>query len=311
MKKELLGVYLASALPAANQDPEAAMRLIAKHGFKAVQFYHYNAKGDLSLKAKTEKERLRLLVDLPGELGLTVTGLACDNSWQKQDTVEERSVELMEAIDLAARCRIPVVIVHGGERIVEDEEENRRAWKRLLENLAFGIRYAADKGVTLAQEPGGGVWMVHGWKILARLRSEIGETFKINYDPANIRMSGQDPVEGVYQLAGSIAHCHIKDAGFIKPKTHIDAYNAIVDERVLRDIPFASWRAELLKDCDNGKNAFVETPVGKGEVDFKAFVKALRDTGFDGAMAIEREGGDNRLEDILAARDCLTRYGLN
>lgn len=310
MKKELLGVYLASALPAANKDPETAMRLIAKHGFKAVQFYHYNSKGDLSLKDKTEKERLRLLVDIPGELGLTVTGLACDNSWEKQDTVQERSVDLMATVDLAVRCKIPVVIIHGGERIVADEEENKRAWKRLLENLKFGIRYATDKGVTLTQEPGGGVWMVHGWKILARLREEIGESFKVNYDPANVRMSAQDPVEGVYQLAGAIAHCHIKDAGFVKPKTHLDAYNATFDER-RGEFQFNACLEAILKDCDNKKNSFVETVVGQGEVDFKALLKALRETGFDGAMAIEREGGESRMEDILTARECLLKNGLN
>lgn len=309
MKKETLGVYLASVLPAANKDPEAAMRLIAGQGFNSIQFSHYNANGAWSLKGKTETERLRLLVDIPGELGLRIISLSCANAYEKLDTVRERSADLIEAINWAARCHIPIVIIHGGERITGDEEENQRAWKRLLENLDFGIRYATDMGVSLAMEPGGPLWMVHGWKILVRLRNEIGETFKVNYDPANVIMSAQDPIKGVYQLAETIIHCHIKDAGFVKPKPHIDAYNVAFDDRHGK-IQFAPWRDAVASDCDNQKNAYVETVVGQGEVDFNAFIKALREIGFEGDMAIECESSKNRMADIIAARECLLRSGL-
>lgn len=92
----------------------------------------------------------------------------------------------------------------------------------------------------------------------------------INFDPANMILYDKDnPVEAVRVLGPWIRHVHIKDAVRTKKR--------------------GEWGAEV--------------PWGEGEVGEKAFLKALKDVGFTGALAIEREGGDNRLGDInLAVR---------
>jgi len=41
-------------------------------------------------------------------------------------------------------------------------------------------------------------------------------------------------------------------------------------------------------------------------VNFPALIKALRDVGFEGWMAVEREGGETRVEDIIKARKCIS-----
>jgi sugar phosphate isomerase/epimerase len=45
-----------------------------------------------------------------------------------------------------------------------------------------------------------------------------------------------------------------------------------------------------------------EVVVGTGQVDWPAFLGVLDEASYDGALVIEREAGDDRVADILAAR---------
>ena len=53
----------------------------------------------------------------------------------------------------------------------------------------------------------------------------------------------------------------------------------------------------------NVADYFIETPVGEGDVDFNAYVGALRDIGFEGFLTIERETGDDPSADIAKAAE--------
>ncbi len=50
-----------------------------------------------------------------------------------------------------------------------------------------------------------------------------------------------------------------------------------------------------------------ETPLGEGAVDIPAFLRRLLELGYGGALVIEREGGPNVVEEILAARPYIER----
>jgi len=76
-----------------------------------------------------------------------------------------------------------------------------------------------------------------------------------------------DPVEAVRILSPWIRHVHVKDATRTKEP--------------------GTWGAEV--------------PWGTGEVGVDRFLAVLDEVGFTGAMAIEREAGDNRLGDIKQA----------
>jgi sugar phosphate isomerase/epimerase len=80
------------------------------------------------------------------------------------------------------------------------------------------------------------------------------------------------PTEAVQILGPWIRHVHIKDA--VRTKTP------------------GEWGSEV--------------PWGDGEVDGDAFLDALNTTCFDGALAIERESGEHRAEDIRKAIERLT-----
>ena len=47
--------------------------------------------------------------------------------------------------------------------------------------------------------------------------------------------------------------------------------------------------------------SFTEMPLGKGKVDFPAYLKALDDIGYKGFLTIEREVGDTPEQDIRDA----------
>jgi sugar phosphate isomerase/epimerase len=98
----------------------------------------------------------------------------------------------------------------------------------------------------------------------------------VNFDPANIILYDKgNPIEAVRILAPWVKHIHIKDAN--------------------RTTQPGTWGAEV--------------PWGDGQVQPEAFLKTLEEIGFDGALAIEREAGDNRFGDVKLAAERLGGYG--
>ena len=95
----------------------------------------------------------------------------------------------------------------------------------------------------------------------------------VNFDPANMILYNKGvPVEAVKKIAPWIRHMHIKDAKYTK-------------------VP-GTWGEEV--------------PWGDGEVNAPLLLKTLEEVGYQGAFAIERECGKNRVADIaLAAKRML------
>ena len=58
----------------------------------------------------------------------------------------------------------------------------------------------------------------------------------------------------------------------------------------------------------NSRDFFIETPVGEGDVDFPAYIKALKDIGYDGYLTVERETGADPSADIKKALDYIKDY---
>lgn len=123
---------------------------------------------------------------------------------------------------------------------------------------------AAKKKLTLLLET--------GQETAEELRAFLEEidhpAIAVNFDPANMILYDKgDPIEALHTLGPWIRHLHVKDATRTKQP--------------------GTWGAEV--------------PWGKGEVGAKAFINALKEIGFKGAMAIEREAGNDRPADIKLA----------
>lgn len=92
---------------------------------------------------------------------------------------------------------------------------------------------------------------------------------RVNFDPANLVMVVADiPHIAVKTLGKYIVHTHAKDG---------------------------------VKKGDG----YLELPLGEGDVNFDLYLPALKETGFDGFLTIEREVGDNPEKDIKMAVDFL------
>lgn len=132
-----------------------------------------------------------------------------------------------------------------------------------LETLAKAGAMAQEKGITLAFETG-----QETADLLKLTLDELkAPNLRVNFDPANMILYDMgDPIRAVDILGPYIRSVHVKDA--IRTK-----------------VP-GTWGAEV--------------PLGKGQVDIKKFVQALKKVGYTGPLPIEREVGnqEERVRDI-------------
>ncbi len=143
---------------------------------------------------------------------------------------------------------------------------------RLRDRLRCLADAAGERGIALLLETG-----QETADCLRALLEELNHpALGVNFDPANMILYGKgDPVQAVQTLGPWIKHVHVKDA--------------VVSTRP------EAWGTEV--------------PWGEGEVGSVAFLQALREIGFTGTLAIERESGENRLTDIRLAAERLVQTG--
>jgi L-ribulose-5-phosphate 3-epimerase len=152
------------------------------------------------------------------------------------------------------------------------ESDDPAQARRLRDRLVELADAAGQRGLVLLMET--------GQETAAGLRRFLEEAshpaLGVNFDPANMILYDKgDPVEAVRALGPWIKHIHVKDA--------------------VRTRQPGTWGSEV--------------PWGEGEVGTEAFLRVLREVGFAGALAIEREAGDNRLGDIQLAAERLAKAG--
>jgi L-ribulose-5-phosphate 3-epimerase len=101
-------------------------------------------------------------------------------------------------------------------------------------------------------------------------------SLKLTYDPANMLLHGHDPVANLAPLKDLLAHVHARDA-----------------------------RSASLS------RGLHEVPVGAGDVDWMSFTATLQVLEFDGFMTVEREQGENKLQDVMNGVKFLRRFAMS
>lgn len=164
--------------------------------------------------------------------------------------------------DLASRMGLKLVTFHAGF-LPHDPRDPE--YGKLLERLRLVADCYQKKGIDLALETGQeSADALRGF--LEQLqRRNVG----VNFDPANMILYEKgDPIAALRVLGPWLKQCHIKDARRTK-------------------VP-GTWGDEVV--------------AGTGEVDWGAFFRVLEEQKFNGGFAIEREAGNQRVQDIKAAR---------
>jgi sugar phosphate isomerase/epimerase len=170
-----------------------------------------------------------------------------------------------EVVEASRSLGIDLVSFHAG---FLPEDASDPDYAKLIGRLRTLATMFADAGIDLAFETG-----QEEAGILASFLADLAApNVGVNFDPANMILYAKgDPVSGLKTLLPYLKQIHIKDA-------------------ILTTEP-GTWGSEVV--------------VGTGQVDWTAFLAVLEEAQYSGALAIECEAGDNRLADILAAKNYL------
>ncbi len=163
---------------------------------------------------------------------------------------------------LARELALPLVTFHAGF-LPHAQRDAERA--KLVVRLRTIVDVYADQGVRLGFETG-----QETAETLLEFLAELDRpSAGVNFDPANMILYGMgDPIAALRQLGPRVVQVHVKDALPAKAR--------------------GEWGEEV--------------PVGTGLVDWPAFFAALdaAQPGVD--LMIEREAGEQRVEDVRRAR---------
>jgi sugar phosphate isomerase/epimerase len=162
---------------------------------------------------------------------------------------------------LARRLELPLVTLHAGF-LPHDPESPLRA--TMVTRLRQVLDALGAQGVDVGLETG-----QEDADTLLSVLDELGRmNAGVNFDPANMILYGKgDPVEALRRLAPHVRQIHIKDA--IAATTR------------------GEWGTEV--------------PVGEGGVDWREFFAVVREADLDVGFVIERESGEQRIEDVRTA----------
>lgn len=197
-------------------------------------------------------------------------------------------------VDLALELDCKVVTTHIGT-VPAEENETKKIMREACHELAV---YADSVGAAFAVETG---------PELASLLCEFLDSLgaggvRVNFDPANLVMvAGDRPETAVHDLGKYIVHTHAKDGIMLKRTEAVEG------------LELSAEAAEHNAMMDMGKK-YLELPLGQGGVNFDTYLPALKATGFDGFLTIEREVGADPEKDIGMAvqflREKIAQYNL-
>lgn len=142
---------------------------------------------------------------------------------------------------------------------------NSDAYRTMLERTAEAAELLATRGATLLVESGPEPAAV----LLQFLNDLRVRTVGVNFDPANMILYGQgDPIEALKTLGHKVRHVHVKDA-------------------VASGQRGVEWGREV--------------PFGRGQVNPIEFLTAIEQVNYRGPLTVEREGGEDRMSDVMTA----------
>ena len=263
--------------------PEAVKKA-AEVGADGIQVYasHGNMAPE-NMDAQKRRE-FKALVE---ENGLVISALCGDlggGGFVHKDQNPHKVEKSKRILDMAKELGTDIVTTHIG---VVPEDKNSDRYKIMQEACFELSSYADSIGAHFAVETGPETSLM-----LKGFLDSLGSTgVGVNLDPANLVMvTGDDPVQAVYNLKDYIVHTHAKD-GVQNFYVHPDkVYGMPGADKILIE-------GEHVTDADS----FEEVPLGTGSVPFPQYLAALDDIGFKGFLTIEREVGDNPAKDISDA----------
>ncbi len=218
------------------------------------------------------------LRDLLAPHGLTLASMFCWVSLEergRQPGEIDKAVQVAQTLS-ALQVRELILGIRGSaERVAlagqvpRDGSAGLRPaqWEILVEGIGRLAQACEPLGVRLAVHPHAGSYVETREEVDRLMRLTDPRTLGLCVDSGHLVYGGADPVEVVRAYGSRVWYVHIKD----------------VDPEVL-----TRCRKEKLSFLD-ALRAYVFCGLGKGSVDLKGFVEALRRAAFSGWMVIEED----------------------
>ncbi len=245
---------------------------------------------------KMTAEKIRETLDIVKSNGIVFSALCGDFGYSFKDAENNRHYidKSKRVLDLSLELGCGIVTTHIGHIAEETDPAKIEVLREACRELA---EYADSVGAYFAIETGGDKGCVLG----PFLDSLGAQGLRVNFDPANLVMCQDDrPEEALKYLGKYVVHTHAKDGIMLKKK---------VEGKIELDEEAKKHAAMM----EMG-HKFLEMPLGQGDVNFDVYLPALKATGFDGFLTIEREVGADPIADISMAvgflRDKIAKFGL-
>jgi sugar phosphate isomerase/epimerase len=219
-----------------------------------------------------EEKRLKKYLK---RLGLELPSLCLMSRWSGSDEwIAEVKQTLKDMVELARRFDAGTIVVVAGPPAPGLTKEV--IWRQVIDNLKWASEYTGKHDIKLAMEVVT-TWPIDNLATFLKAKEAIGENFYANIDPSNYYQSGDDPIEAVKTLKGSIVSVHAKDA-----KQHKAAGDGVPAAR--------------------GYSA-----MGEGDIDFGLFLRTLKEVGYDGWLHAEYEGffGGYNPDPVLGSKETI------
>ena len=250
--------------------------------------------GELSPESMSPS-KIREALDITASNGLVFSALCGDFGvgFANEETNGIYVEKSKRVLDLSMELGCKIVTTHIGT-VPEEENRQKEIMRAACRELA---EYADSVGAVFAVETG----PEKGY-VLADFLDSLGASgVRVNFDPANLVMCVDDrPEEALKHLGRYVVHTHAKDGVMLKKKIgqRLDIAKEAMFHAAMVDM---GWK-------------YLELPLGEGDVDFDVYLPALKATGFDGFLTIEREVGADPAADIAMAvgflREKIAKHGL-
>lgn len=271
---------IAIMLGSLRMDLYEGMKKVVEMGVPGL---HISAAGDWDARTMEPQARTDLVKHVRS-LGLEISATS---SWGGQvDLCEEEGWEEnvewgRKNLELAADLECGIWQGHVG---VMPEDVSDPGWQRMVDAMGMIAERGEQVGACLAIETG-----PEPPYVLRRLITEVGsKAIRINWDPANMILW---PVKFAEQLGEPY-----------RREKWIEKFQPNEGAKALADVIVHTHAKDALVHEDGRRQ---EVPLGDGWVDWPRYVGYLREAGYDGYFAIEREVGDNPVADIQKAVDFL------
>ncbi len=224
------------------------------------------------------KEVMQLLKD--NNMSLAAYSIANDFAKERAEERQNMIEQIKEEINIAEQIGATTIRVFSsdfGNGLAFDEARGY-----IVEGLKIICSYAKDKNIKIAME-NHGYFSGTSSQVLQILQDVDSDNLFTTLDIGNFILVDDDPKKAAEMLAKTAALVHVKDFH------HVQSY-----------YPAKAYKA-------NSGEKYIGAVIGSGVIDVRHALKQLKNSGYDGYLTLEYDGGEqDTRENLKLGMDNLT-----